>query len=143
MKESEVERKYNDILKVVSSIVGDKTTYGSDLTKFGRDLFGQKYRGTFASNLVPTLKNGDYCIVNLDKSFEGGSHWVAVVHQSGNNYVYDSYGRPSKNILPDLRKVRDADYDQEQGLLEEDCGARCLSWLWFVERHGLTDALKL
>ena len=53
MKESEVEKKYNDILKVVSSVIGDKTTYGSDLTKFGRDLFGQKYRGTFASDRIP------------------------------------------------------------------------------------------
>jgi hypothetical protein len=54
MKESEVEKKYNEILNVVCSEVGNKTTYGSDLTKFGKELFGEKYRGTFASDQIPS-----------------------------------------------------------------------------------------
>ena len=143
MKESEVEKKYNEILNVVCSEVGNKTTYGSDLTKFGKELFGEKYRGIFASDQIPQLKNGQNCIVNLDKSYEGGSHWVAVVHQSGKNYVYDSFGRPSKNILPEFKKVIDTDYDCEQEIEEENCGSRCLSWLFFTERYGLKNALLL
>lgn len=144
LNEKIVEFKYNQILNVVCSCVGNSTTYGTDLTKFGKELFGKKYIGTFASNEIPKLKNGNYCIVNLDKSYENGSHWIAMVRLSGKDYVYDSFGRKTTEILPDFKeKTIDADYDAEQSITETNCGARCLAFLFFTSRYGIKNALKL
>ena len=144
MKEKQVEKKYNEILSVVSKAIGNQTTYGTTLTKTGKKLFGDKYVGTFASNEIPKLKNGDYCIVNLDKSYQSGSHWVAVVCQNNKNYVYDSFGRKTEKILPDFdRPKKDADYDPEQSVIQYDCGSRCIAWIWFADRYGVQNALKL
>ena len=101
------------------------------MTKFGKELFGKKYVGTFASDEIPKMKNGCYCIVNLDKSYENGSHWIAMVHLSGKDYIYDSFGRTTTMILPDFKeKTIDADYDPEQSIIETNCGARCIAFLF-------------
>ena len=136
------------ILSVVSKAIGNQTTYGTTLTKTGKKLFGDKYVGTFASNEIPKLKNGDYCIVNLDKSYQAGSHWVAVAKYGGNSILYDSFARHHINIIPSLRysgngRIIQPDDDVEQSVIQYDCGQRSLCWLWFADRYGVQNALKL
>ena len=144
MNEKEILQKYNKILSVIHSVLGTKTTFGIQLTDVGRQLFGNKYIGTFASNQVPILKNGEKCIVNLDKSYETGSHWVACVYEKNNYYIYDSFGRKTVDILPLFNRITiDAEYDAEQNDNEKDCGSRCISFLWFAERYGIENALKI
>jgi len=69
------------------------------------------------------------CIANLDSSNESGSHWVGIVKNSGKKLIYDSFGRKTKNILPNMTSTVDTEYDLEQGLLESNCGARSLAAL--------------
>jgi len=142
--EKEILQKYNKILSLIHSVLGTTTTFGIQLTDIGKQLFGTRYIGTFASNQVPMLKNGEKCIVNLDKNYQSGSHWVACLYENNNYYIYDSFGRKTVDILPEFNRITiDADYDAEQNDNEKDCGSRCIAFLWFAERYGIKNALKI
>lgn len=148
MKEAEAERLYGRILRQVEKELGNDTTYGSTLTTVGKELFGNRYRGTFASNEVPPplLVNGEYCIINLDKTWQEGSHWVGCVYDNNRYYFYDSFGRPGKQLKLEAlegKKVIDADLDPEQLVSQTNCGQRCLAWLWFADRYGVDNALLI
>jgi len=144
MNEKEILKKYNEILSVIHSVLGTTTTFGIQLTDVGKHLFGKNYIGTFASNEVPILKNGEKCIVNLDKSYETGSHWIACLYENNNYYIYDSFGRKTTDILPLFNRITiDSEYDPEQNDNQKDCGSRCIAFLWFAERYGIKNALKI
>lgn len=150
MKEKEAEKLYNDILtKKIYPLIGDKSTYMNDLNKVGRKLLGIKFKGVFPSDKIPKLNDlSPYCILNLDKSDESGSHWIALGKINNNNsIVYDSFGRDNKQIIPNLRYsgngiILDTDRDAEQKITEEDCGARSLAFLVVLNKYGL-DVAKL
>lgn len=155
---------YNAVLKdIIYPILGKKTTWSKDITKMGHKLFGMNYAGTFPADMIPDIgKNRDgsiitdgnikkdsplYTILNLDRSSEPGSHWIAVGYDidSGMVWVYDSFGRDTKAIAPLLvqkfgDKLRMADDDAEQMMHEEDCGARCLAFLYIMDRMGVKYA---
>ena len=128
-RENEVERLYNKTLRRLEKEMGTEVTYQNALTLKGRKMFGDAYVGTFGSDKIPHLKLDECCIVNLDRSSESGSHWVAVVGLKRHNLLYDSFGRPGSEILPSLRRSEDVDNDVEQAILEENCGPRCLAFL--------------
>lgn len=103
-----------------------------------------------------SAKSPLYLITNLDDSNMPGSHWVALAYdipdeslgkKQGLIWVYDSFGRKTGDILPQLAKqfgknnLRMADDDAEQKLIEDDCGARCLAFLYIFDRHG-SDVAK-
>lgn len=147
--EKQIMELYNKyLITTAHPLVGDKITYLSTLNKAGNKLFGVKYKGTFPSDMIPLLNDiSPYCIVNLDNSKMPGSHWVAVAKIKGKNksIVYDSFGRRSKKILPPLHGAKngtiiDADLDAEQTADIEDCGARCLAFLYIFDKHGPDNA---
>ena len=138
-------RLYNYYLKnVVFPMIGDKTTYLDQLYRAGKRLFGIKFKGVFPSDRVPKLNDlAPYCILNLDKSGEPGSHWIALakIKNKDSCIVYDSFGRDHKLIIPSLNssgngKIKNADRDAEQNVLSTNCGARCLSFLIVLDKHG-------
>ena len=100
-------------------------------------LFGQRFLGVFASDKLPNVKNGQMYIANLDKSTEPGSHWIAIYGSNGNLYVYDSFGRNSKTIIPSIFKtgkgVKDTEYDAEQIQTEDNCGLRAMVALYMFD----------
>ena len=120
---------YNYVLPLMENFVGKESTYLSELTKAGKIIFGDKYIGTFPSDKIPHMNEKESCIVNLDNSKQGGSHWVAVVQDNNQKLIYDSFGRKTKDILPKINPSIDTEYDAEQGVLESNCGARSLSAL--------------
>ena len=136
------EKIYNEILKDVEKMVGDKTTYMDDLNKAGKKLLGIKFRGVFASNHIPRLNDlTPYCILNLDKSTEPGSHWVALAKTGDNSILFDSFGRDHKQILPNLwysgnGRIFSTEDDPEQKITEENCGAHVISFLVFLDKYG-------
>lgn len=90
-----------------------------------------------------------YAIANLDDSTMPGSHWIALAFDvnTGNVWVYDSFGRKTSEIMPDLikeygRKLKMVDDDAEQLQSEDDCGARSMAWLYVFDRYG-TSLAKL
>ncbi len=153
----EAESIYSLVLQeIIYPLVGKRITFGRDLTRAGLKLFGKNYMGTFASDQIPDSLGKDvnannvsgnsplYLITNLDDSNEPGSHWVALAFDAGTKkiWVYDSFGRKTGDILPQLAKqfgknnLRMAEDDSEQHLSEDDCGARSLAFLYVFDRYG-------
>lgn len=140
---------YNAYLHGVEKLLDNKsTTSNFELNKIGKSLFGGKFVGTFASDQLPTLsKFKPYCIANLDKSNESGSHWIAIVRDNADVLVYDSFGRKSKTIIPSVLRhykvVKDTESDAEQDTKETNCGQRCISALLVYDIHGREAFLSL
>jgi hypothetical protein len=136
-------------------LLGTEPMYTDELNRLGKQLFGnKKYIGTFPVDKAPLNKSG-YMIVNTDPSGESGEHWIAIIVDSKHIYVYDSYGRDTKNILPLLvqkakkKKLkivesrRDAEQDDSKVYDRHTCGQRSLAWLLVVSELGIKNALKI
>ena len=83
-------------------------------------------------------------IINLDEHDEPGSHWIAMVKHNNDLLVYDSFGRKTTDILPNFNKeVIDTDYDAEQQINEDNCGARCVAFLNVYDKLGFEYALLI
>lgn len=153
LSEKEVEWLNKEILKsVIEPLLGNESTFLSDLTSIGKKILGDKYKGTFTSDNIPFLTDTKpYCIVNLDNSHQSGSHWVGIAkyYKKDRYLVYDSFGRETKKILPSaLNKfgrgsVVDTDHDQEQYIQESNCGQRSLSFLILTDLFGIVNSEKL
>ena len=156
------EQIYDHILhRIVEPLLGNSTTFGSDINKMGRHFFGAKWIGVFSVDHVPkNIPNGKYAVVNLDEQALPGSHWVGLVgdeiRKGGKNdvLVYDSYGRDPKKIMPKLAKKMNfkstdlksdgaSDVDAEQGLLETNCGARTIAALILHNQFGKAAFMNL
>lgn len=141
--------KYNDILHQVYSLVGNKTTYLSDLRRAGNKMFHIRFKGVYPSDKIPTLNMlQPYCILNLDKSSEPGSHWIALCYDGDETVVYDSFGRDYKKIIKNLRysgngRIINTDDDPEQQIHQTDCGARCLAFIKYYDVYGKEAAMKI
>ncbi len=142
-----VETIYNDILrKVEKKLNNNKTTYSTDLDKLGKYYFKSMFVGCFPSDKIPVLtKERCYAIVNLDRSNEDGSHWIALVYKNNKYIFYDSFGRPQTEILKALnnRTVIDTDDDAEQKVIESNCGQRSIAFLLLLHTYGEKIALQL
>jgi hypothetical protein len=152
MSEAKAEQLYNNTLKnIIYPLTGNKSTYMNDLDRVGRKLLGVKFKGVYPSDKIPKLNDlKPYCILNLDKSTQSGSHWVSVakIHGEDSSIIYDSFSRPAKKIIPVLLnsgngKIINSDLsDNEQKIEETDCGARSLSFLVVLDKYGV-DVAKL
>lgn len=150
MNEKKANRVYSQLLdKIIIPLLGNDTTYQGELEKVGIKLFGIKFKGVFPSDKIPPLNDlKSYAIINLDRSNQPGSHWVSVAHKDGKTYLYDSFGRDGKKILPSIYKsgngiILNTDLDKEQHIKETNCGARSMAWLLFFDRYGHKNALLI
>jgi hypothetical protein len=151
-KSLNIDALYNDILhRLVETKVGINSTYSSTLENIGDKLLFYKFRGVYASDKIPQLNDiKPYCILNLDKSNEPGSHWIALAKKKDKNecLVYDSFGRNYKKIISPLGfsgngRIYNTDKDAEQKISEQNCGARCLAFLVFFDKYGWNKAIKI
>ncbi len=138
--------------KYVYPLIGNKTTYSNELLGAGKKLFGVKFKGVYPSDKIPKLNDlSPYCILNLDKSTESGSHWVVLAklpYPSNDSIFYDSFGRDYKKIIPSVNysgngKIKNTEKDREQEFKATDCGARCLGFLLVLENKGKDTALLI
>ena len=139
---------YNKYLKQVERILGKGETSSYELNKLCSRLFGNRFAGVYACNQIPKLNNIiDMCILNTDPSYMSGEHWVSVIFKDGVIYVYDSFGRKTKKILPSLFKhykyIKETEDDTEQKKIQSNCGQRCVASLLVYENYGLKDFLKI
>jgi hypothetical protein len=146
-KERDAEDMFDFIMKkYVYPLTGEKETYLSDLSKVCRKFLGVKYKGTFPSDFIPRLNDLEkYCILNLDRSTEPGSHWVALAKDGPNTIFFDSFGRKNTKIIPQLEfsgngRIVDTDSDANQHIDESNCGAKCVAWLIVAEKFGIETA---
>ena len=138
------------ILKdVIYPTLGKDTTYLHQLDQFGKSLFGKKFKGCYPSDQIPKLTDLEpYCILNLDNSKQKGSHWVGVCKDGNETFIYDSFGRANKKIIPTLKKsgngkIHDTDRDVEQEIWQLDCGQRSMAFLCLCDGWGIELAKKL
>lgn len=138
------------ILRKVEKMVGKGTTFGSQLKKAGKTLLGKRFAGVFASNKIPCFKGDqEFAILNLDKSWQPGSHWIGLARENKNDYIiYDSFGRKSSKIIPSVFSktngyIIDVDPDPEQRITEDNCGQRSLAWLVIYDKYGPGVALLI
>lgn len=128
---------YNDFITQFKPFIGNDTTRGDDLSRKGRKIFGNRFKGVFASDELPNLQNNQMYIANLDTSNETGSHWIGVYKKNDIHYVYDSFGRPTKKILNSLhghgKTIKDTEYDAEQSKSEDNCGLRSMVALYMFD----------
>ena len=143
------EKNYNEMLNLIEKTMGNQITFTNDLEKFGKYVLGNKFQGVFPSDQTKKLTIlKPYSIINLDKSTQPGSHWIALAYDPTEDSVtvYDSFGRKSKKIIPNIYSlysgVIDTEYDAEQRIREDNCGQRCLAWLMVYEGLG-KEAAKL
>lgn len=150
--ETKAEQLYDEILKNrIYPLLGKSITYLTQLQKAGRKLFGTKFKGVFPSDKIPRLTDiSPYCILNLDKSYEKGSHWIALIKLKNTNdsIIYDSFGRDYKAIIPNIRlsgngRIKNTDKDAEQTIDEEDCGARSMAFIYMYDKYGKDLALLI
>lgn len=126
---------FHVLTDIVEPLVGNRTTYSDHLHKSAARMLGHRFHGVYPSDEIPRLSvKQPYAILNVDKSYQPGSHWVAVAKTPAGVLVYDSYGRKTSKLIPSLSKsgngvVMDTEYDAEQTEEETNCGARVLAWL--------------
>jgi len=142
--------RYNDILhNIVEPKLGKNTTYSDTLEKVGKEYLGVRFKGVFPSDKIPRLNDlSPYCIVNVDKSTQPGSHWMAVVKDKNDAILYDSFGRKDTLIIPSLQfsgngRIINTDSDPEQKRTEDNCGARAISFLIFYNKYGKEMSLLI
>jgi len=146
-REKDANILYNKMLKDVEGLLGNKTTYLEQLNGAGKKILGVKYKGTFPSDKIPKLNDlSPYCVLNLDKSTEPGSHWVALAKHGNDSILYDSFARHHKQIIPALHysgngRIIQPDDDVEQKITQQNCGARCISFLKFFDEYGAKNAM--
>jgi len=140
---------YNTLLRRVEKMLGNETTFSNDLNNVAKSLLGSKFKGIFTADKLPKLtKIQPYAIVNLDSSWEEGSHWIALAKSGKKIIFYDSFGRPSKSILPLLKggggtTIVNTEDDAEQEIQETNCGQRSIVWLLLFDKYGEKMALQI
>ena len=130
------EEIFHDIVQFVHKIVGRNDHQGTDgeaLQGFCAEQFGDKFKGVFAANQIPTdLKEG-YFIVNTDPFSMPGTHWTAAA----DGLFYDSFDRKSTKLFPGIDLPGTSlNSHTEQRPNESNCGERCIAFLVIHHNFG-------
>ena len=146
-KKNFIEKVYDEELEFIENKMNSNSTTNSEqLNNIGKEILGFKFNGVYSNDNVPVLTDSQpYAIVNTHSSKQAGEHWIAIVKVKGYNkcLFYDSYGRNYNKIMPlsffkKGFKIINTENDAEQGILEKNCGQRCLSFLVCYDRYGYT-----
>ena len=116
----------------------DEKTFGDDLEKVCKNLFGDRFVGIFASD-EEYPEEGGLCIVNVDKKSEPGSHWIAIA----DGLYYDSFQRDSEELIDNELCEAKVSKGIVQDVKENDCGQRCIAFLCVYYYHGCEEVLLL
>ena len=150
MTEVEVMKVFNSYKQQLIKQLGTQVTDNIQLDRVAYKLLGSRFKGTYSVDTVPIQKSGMF-IVNTDLSTGPGVHWVSVFSTPKNVYVFDSFGRKTKNLLKPLvknakiyqKKAIDSDYDVDQKISSFICGPLSIAFLLCVKELGIKNALKI
>ena len=151
--ETKIETKAENVFRLYKaeliSKLGRKALSNDTIDKYGKLLFQSKYKGCYAQNNKFELKQGFY-IINTDLESGKGIHWVSLILTAKTAYIYDSFSRDPKKLLPHLiqhlknYKIVSSDRkDKEQIGNSQICGHNCLAFLLVVQKLGVKSALKI
>ena len=151
--ETKIETKAENVFRLYKaeliSKLGRKALSNDTIDKYGKILFQSKYRGSFAQDQKFEKKSGFY-IINTDLESGKGIHWVALILTAKTAYIYDSFARDPKKLLPHLiqhlknYKIVSSDRkDVEQRGSSSICGHASLAFLLTTQKLGIRSALKI
>ncbi len=154
-EEKDVEKEFRYLVKKYNKTLGSNGTWGDALNQLGISTYGKKkWCGIYDQKNMPwrKIKNSKclYGILNNDYVGEG-EHWLAFYVKDKQFYIWDSYGRSMKEIVPVLEKklksqrirYKSNDRDRNQTDTQKDCGSRCFAWLEIVDNMGIRKAMKV
>lgn len=103
--------------------------------------------GVFPVDKIPFLQNGQSCIFNNKTLRNGGEHWLSLIKNGDNEFLYDSFGRKKDeyielHFLDRLKDVIESNYNQEQEYFETDCGPRCIAFLKLCYKYSPNTVVK-
>ena len=93
-----------------------------------------------------------YYIINTDVSSGKGEHWIGCYQTKTRCYLYDSFSRTPKFLVPIFLKklekkgikVLESDTsDKEQYGQTEVCGHLCMAWLSVIKDLGIRKAMTI
>ena len=99
------------------------------------------FNNVVACDELKVLNYGDKYICNLDRSYEEGSHYIAISIKEENSIYFDSYGLPCLNeyIKKSLvgNQITEIYYSakQIQNSLSFYCGYFCLAFLIYDKKN--------
>jgi len=142
---TEEEKLFLNFKKDFINIVGKKAMYDDQFKKIIPFL-----NGVYCDDNAK-IKAG-YYIINTDVSSGKGIHWVGCYQTKTRCYLYDSFSRQPKNLLPHFIKKLDAKNikvfqadktDKEQYGDTEVCGQLCCAWLSVIKQLGIRKAMNI
>lgn len=120
-----------------------------EIDTFAKSKLGSRYKGSYAQDEVFELRSG-YYIINTDLRTGPGIHWISLVLTPKTAYIYDSFARDPKKLVPHLvkrlrsRKIVSSDRkDKEQKNFEITCGHMSLAFLAVAKELGISQAKKI
>lgn len=101
----------------------------------------KSFRGVYSSdNLPKNIFEHESGIVNLDKLYNPGTHWVAYYNHPNNKYVYyfDSYGLPPSESIKKYLKTSNKQILYNTGEIQKFnsgmCGTYCVHFIKELEK---------
>ncbi len=149
MEEKKIENVFRLYKNELLQKLGRKALSNDTIDKYGKLLFQSKYKGCYAQDTKFEKKVGFY-VINTDLEKNAGIHWVSLILTAKTAYVYDSFGRDPKKLLPHLLqhlknyKIVSSDQkDKEQRGDSAICGHNSLAFLLVAQKLGIFSALKI
>ena len=145
-----VQQTFNETVRAIEKIYGRGMKTNIQLIEIAKNIFPMLGNNVFRNMEYQFDKmKGKFSIINTDNG--NGEHWLATFQRGKNIYVFDSFGRPTKNLIPVFYKraihagytIIDTDYDADQRDEQVDCGIRALSWCIICHFKGIKYALKI
>ena len=121
---------------MLEDILGVEATDNIELSKVGKYLFGNRFRGAYPSDKMPVLKNNEMCIINTDN--KQGIHWIACYKCRNKTYVYDSFDRNFKTLSKYWKNKHwvNANKDRDQSYTSSVCGVLSMAWLISFDKYN-------
>ena len=86
--------------------------------------------------------HSDKVFVNIDKGYQGGSHWCVYYIKDNKSYYFDSFGgAPHKFLLSQLPKPIIYHNYKIQHNNSKLCGSYCLYFFYLIERMKYYDVV--
>ena len=120
-----------------TTVLPNSTMYDSDISNYVRRLRIPNFCGVKMRDELPSkprkIESG---ILNLNTSYEAGSHWVAWYKDGKERYYFDSFGEPPPiEMMQYLKSNRELELDlpaiRQNALtvqhdISNECGSLCI-----------------
>ena len=140
---------YNKLVDALTTHYDNETKTITDLIQIGKVIFRPLGDNVMRNaDYDFNCMDGKYSIINNDNGV--GQHWLAVYQERNKVYVWNTFGRDIKKLMPEFHargKAQGYDiikankkYEHEQETNQSDCGLRSLAWLILCESKGVKTA---